>query len=265
MRYGFCTGFATEPLFTVDDSLEASVASWCYDFIEYPLMSITALSDEEFNGLVERKEQMHLACDCAANLFPGSVPVIGSAVSERNIRSYLDLALSRASILGISKLIFGSAGARKLGNFPRETADEQFQTCLAVLDEYCTQYRMSVLIEAIRVGEADYINTLEEASAAVRTAQKHGRKHIALMADLFHMLSNGEPVSSLEDHFDLLRHIHVCELNRQLPGAQFTNELDSALSLLKRLGYDGTVSYESVRPASDIEGRRTLELLKSRF
>lgn len=265
MRYGFCTGFATDPLFSVDTRLEAAAAAWGYDFIEYPLMCIATLSDGEFNALMERKERYRLSCDCAANLFPGSVPVIGPAVSERNIRSYLDLTLSRASILGVSKLIFGSAGARKRGDFPKETADRQFQDCLSLLEEYCRQYRMTVLIEAIRTGEADYINTLDEAAAVVRTAQKHGLKHIALMADLFHMQSNREPLSSLEEHFDLLRHIHVCETDRQLPGARFSDRLHDALSLLHSLGYNASVSYESVCPDSEKEGRRTLALLKDPF
>ena len=51
MRYGFCTGFATTPLFAIDNRLEAAVSSWGFDYIEYPLMSVAALSEKDFRLL----------------------------------------------------------------------------------------------------------------------------------------------------------------------------------------------------------------------
>ena len=90
MRYGFCTGFATTPLFTIDSSLEATVSSWGFDYIEYPLMSVAALTEKDFAMLRQRVTDAHLACDSMCNLFPASVPVIGNAVSEKQIRTYLD-------------------------------------------------------------------------------------------------------------------------------------------------------------------------------
>ena len=76
MRYGFCTGFATTPLFTIDSSLEAAVSSWGFDYIEYPLMSVAALTEKDFAMLRQRVADAHLACDSMCNLFPASVPVI---------------------------------------------------------------------------------------------------------------------------------------------------------------------------------------------
>ena len=95
MRYGFCTGFATDPLFSIDSSLEAAVSLWGFDYIEYPLMSIAALSEADFSNLRERLQRAHLACDCMCNLFPASVPVIGERVNEKQIREYLDTAFGQ--------------------------------------------------------------------------------------------------------------------------------------------------------------------------
>ena len=263
MRYGFCTGFATDPLFSINETLEAAVSAWGFDYIEYPLMSIAALPEAEFEALCTRVKNSGLSCDCMCNLFPASVPVIGNAVSEEKIRAYLEAALPRAKRLGVKKLIFGSAGARRLGDTPKALADRQFLSCLQLLDEYCKSYEMQVLIEAIRRGEADYINTLEEAAKAALTAAEHGCRSIALMADLFHMCSNSEALSVLGENIALIRHIHLCEAQRALPQQSLSSYLREACALLKKAGYAGTVSYESLMPASAAAGREACELLKN--
>ena len=245
MRYGFCTGFATDPLFSIDSSLEAAVSLWGFDYIEYPLMSIAALSEADFSNLRERLQRAHLACDCMCNLFPASVPVIGERVNEKQIREYLDTAFGRAAILGVKKLIFGSAGARKRGGLAKETADRQF------------------LASLLSVGEADYINTLSEGAEMVILAQKAGCTHIALMADLFHMNSNGEDCLDLKKYFPLIRHIHICETERKLPSQPVSDSLRQETELLQSLQYNLTASYESIMPVNDAQGKQALSLLKS--
>lgn len=254
MRVGFCTGFATEPLFAIDEAMEAEVAKWGFDYIEYPLMSIAALSEEEFSQLTERVKKNDLGCDCVCNLFPASVKVIGKEADEKMIRNYLERAFERAKRLGVKKIIFGSAGARKRGAEAKKEADRQFTACLKIIDEYCERYEMTVLIEAIRRGEADYINTLQEGAEAVLRAEEAGCKNIALMADLFHMQSNGEAVEDLERYISRIRHIHVCEQMRQLPEGQFSEYLRNAFEILQKNGYHMTVSYESVCPKNEEEG-----------
>lgn len=262
MRYGFCTGFATEPLFAIDETMEAEIAAWGYDFIEYPLMSIAALDETAFTALTERVRAAGLGCDCVCNLFPASVRVIGAGADEKVIRAYLDTAFERAKHLGVKKIIFGSAGARKRGETEKPEADRQFTACLKIIDEYCAGYGMTVLIEAIRRGEADYINTLQEGAEAVLRAEEAGCRNIALMADLFHMQSNGEDPADLEKYISRIRHIHVCEQMRQLPAEEFSEYMERAMEVLIKHRYDMTVSYESVRPKNRSEGEEACILLK---
>ena len=263
MRYGFCTGFATTPLFSIDSSLEAAVSSWGFDYIEYPLMSIAALSGDAFQQLRQRAAEAHLGCDSMCNLFPASVPVIGDAVSERQIRSYLDKAFERAAALGTEKIIFGSAGARKRSTLPKKEADRQFLACLHILEEYCSAYQITVLLEAIRYGEADYINTLAEGAEIASLAREEGCSHIGLMADLYHMNSNGEDFSDLNRFFPLIHHIHICERERKLPDDNFSVDMCKAITVLRDRGYLDTVSYESIMPENEVEGKRVYTLLKN--
>ena len=263
MRYGFCTGFASNPPFGIDATLEALVGAWGYDYIELPLMSIVALSEDEFTAMKQRIADAGLACDSACNLFPGSVPVIGENVSEKVIRDYLDVGFTRAKEMGVKKLIFGSAGARKLGSYDKEKADVQFLSCLGILEEYCTKYDMEVLIECIRRGEADYINTLAEGAAMAMKAQDAGYRHILLMADLFHMNCNGEPISDFEKYLPIVHHVHVCDVDREIPVGKFNDFLSDGVKIIKRYGYDRTVSYEAKRPADMEAGKAACALLKS--
>ena len=262
MKYGFCTGFATDPLFSVDSSLEAAVYSWGFDFIEYPLMTIVSLDESEFSSLMERRNRYHLESHCVCNFFPDSVPVIGPKRDETQIRNYLADAFERAKSLGVKKIIFGSAGARKLGDYKFREASEEFLQCLVMLDLFCEKYGMKVLIEAIRKGEADFINTLDEAAAYVTEAKKRGCRNVALMADLFHMFSNRESLNSLEQHLPMIEHIHVCEADRRLPDECFSDYFLEAFHILNRTGYSGSVSYESVCPDNIEQGIFCCSLLR---
>jgi len=263
MRYGCCTGFASEPPFGIDPSLEEMIGKAGFDFIEYPLMSVQDLSDEGYANLRRRRDRFSLACDCGCNLFPGSIPVVGEAYNEGKTHSYLDSAFRRAHELGTGKLIFGSAGARKRGKLFVSIADAYFQNILTVLEPYCARYGIDICIEPIRVGEADYINTLDQGAAQARIARLSGLEHVFLLADLFHMMCNNEPLDSLERNFDILRHIHVAEADRLLPDSGFSNYVGKALALLRKLGYRGTVSFEAKRPENVEHLARCLSLLKA--
>ncbi len=262
MRYGCCTGFASNPPFGIDPSLEEVVGGAGFDFIEYPLMSVYALSEEGYKDLRARRDRYNLACDCGCNLFPGSVPVVGEAYDEKKMRDYLEAAFKRAAELGTKKLIFGSAGARRKGDLLDSIADAYFQNCLEILEEYCAKYDIIVCIEPIRRGEADFINTLDEGARHARIARDKGLEHIYLLADLFHMMCNGEDVSCIEKHIDIIRHVHVAEADRALPGSDFSAYISSGLALLNKLGYQGTVSFEAKRPETIAQMVECRELLK---
>lgn len=247
MHYGFCTGFAADPLFSIDETHEALASSLGFTYIEYPLMTVTALNDDAFLALLERRDAAGLTSPAVCNLFPGSVRVIGEERDEGKIRAYLDKAFARAAALGAYKLIFGSAGARRLGAYPRDKADAEFMETLLLLNGYAVEHDSSVLIEAIHAPEADYITTLSEAAPFVLRAREKGLDRIALMADLCHMELSGEPLSVLETCFPYLQHVHVAAPDRS---PAVTDYAASALSLLASLGYNGDVSFESSRLAA---------------
>ena len=206
-----------------------------------------ACSEEQFDALCGRVERHALRCSSMCNLLPATVPVTGPQASGEQLREYLDLAFSRAARLDVKKLVFGSAGARRRGAQTREDG---------------VRYQIPVLIEAMRRGEADYINTLSEAAEMMARAREAGCSRIGLMADLYHMRSNGEPLSDLERYLPEIAHVHLCEENRGLPDRDFSPYLREAATILRAGGYDGTISYESGRPENNARGKTACDILK---
>ena len=104
MIYGFCTGFATEPLFRYDVPLMRSVLEAGYDYAELPLMCLQNLEESEIDSL-----SSWFSAPVMCNLFPGSVPLYDD---RKAIADYLSLMLPRASKLGVREVVFGSGKAR---------------------------------------------------------------------------------------------------------------------------------------------------------
>ena len=66
MRYGFCTGFATSPLFALSPELIRGIADSGYDYAELPLISLENLGDGDIELL-----SSWFSAPVMCNLFPG--------------------------------------------------------------------------------------------------------------------------------------------------------------------------------------------------
>ena len=53
MRYGYCTGFSTTPLFQLGTELLTLIRSTGFDYVEYPMMNFLNLSDGDFDKLID--------------------------------------------------------------------------------------------------------------------------------------------------------------------------------------------------------------------
>ena len=63
----------------------------------------------------------------------------------------------------------------------------------------------------------------------------------------------------------MLRHVHVCEMDRLIPEDGYSDHLQKCLDVLKKNGYDGTISFES-KAGSEPDGmKKALKQLKNHF
>ena len=260
MRYGFCTGFAASMTGDISYELLDKVKAAGYDFVEFPLMQTATLSESAFDELCRYMADAGLAADCSCNLLPPHLKVTRETMDVPAVSAYLETAFSRMERLGTKKNIFGSSGARNLApGTDEETGYRRLEVLLRDhLIPLLERYDMVLGVEPIGKGEANFINTLQDGMELVRRAA-HPR--VRLLADLTHMLYEGESEEELSRFSEDLVHIHVSEVDRALPYAGYTPRLSALLGRLRAIGYEGTISFES-GPASAEEVDAALRLLR---
>ena len=107
MRYGFCTGFASTPLWAIQGSMLARIRDAGFDYAELPAMSFADMDPCGFSSVLGAFDT-----PVACNLFPGRIPLVSWERDLCVICDYLDVVLSRAVSLGIGKIVFGSGASR---------------------------------------------------------------------------------------------------------------------------------------------------------
>jgi sugar phosphate isomerase/epimerase len=140
-------------------------------------------------------------------------------------------------------MVFGSPVQRgTTGGSTREQAMERFEQGLASVAGHAAERDVRILVEALPKAQCDVVNTLEESAAIVRRIASPG---IQTMFDTHNAVDEVEPHAVLvERYFDLIRHIHVNEIDGKHCGAGDYDFLP-LLRTLKRLNYQGWISLEA--------------------
>ncbi|MGI5173496.1 sugar phosphate isomerase/epimerase [Treponema sp. OMZ 840] len=259
MKYGFCTGFASSPLFSVEISMPVIVKEFGFDFIEFPVTGINALSEEKFSDVVALVRELGLESNIMCNFFPGNLNLFRD--NRDRIADYVKSALNRAKALGVSKIIFGSGAFR---NPPPELdtdcAVRRFVDFIkTVLCPLAHETDIRILLEPLNKSECALVNSLKEGSAVVNLVED---RQFGLMADLYHMMTENESIEDLKFLFPLVEHIHIANTARALPAESLDTYILRCLKLIAELGYDKTISLET---AALHGADKALGFLKSLF
>lgn len=167
-------------------------------------------------------------------------------------REALLRALSRviriAGSLGAIPLVFGSPGNRRRGGLSparaHDIASDFFRAAGAIAERHgCI---LCIEPNAVDYG-CDFINTLAEAAALVRSVDHPG---FALNVDAGVMRMEGDGVDMLREALPLARHFHISNPYLAPVGGQdeFHGEL---ASVLRECQYDGYVSIEMRKTGED--------------
>jgi D-psicose/D-tagatose/L-ribulose 3-epimerase len=140
-------------------------------------------------------------------------------------------------------MVFGSPKQRSsTGGLSAAEATRNFVEGLAGVAPHAAERGVAILMEALPHSQSDVVHTLAEAAAVVREIDSPG---VRTMFDCHNAEDETEPHDQLiEEYFDLIRHVHVNEMDGRHPG---TGDYDFAriFRALKRLHYDGWVSLEA--------------------
>lgn len=264
MRFGMCTDIATATRDRVEYALVERIKAAGFDFVEFPLMMIDSLSDEDFETLLSELKRLDLACDCSCNYFPGRIKVVGPTANKEEIDAYLDHAMGRAARMGVKKIVFGSNNSRNLpeGESIEQGYDELCRMIHESVIPCCKKYGIMIVMEPIRKQSANFVLTVKDGKYVV---DRVNAPEVKLLADLMHMNYNEEDPEDLNDVIDEVRHVHICERDRILPEHGYSEYLQHCLNVLKKHHYDLTITFEAKGGEGPESLAKALALLKKEF
>ncbi len=157
-----------------------------------------------------------------------------------HIRQLVDLC---ADLGPDGVMVFGSPKQRSTtGGATREQATRNFVDGLAGVAPHAAARGVTILVEALPANQADVILTLEEAAGIV---QEIASPAVRTMFDVHNAIDEVEPHAALIGrYFDLIRHIHVNELDGRHCGAG-DYDYKPVFEALRRRGYRGWISLEA--------------------
>jgi D-psicose/D-tagatose/L-ribulose 3-epimerase len=157
-----------------------------------------------------------------------------------HIRNLIDLC---ADLGPGGLMVFGSPAQRtSTGGLTREEATAHFVDGIASVAGHALERGVTILIEALPKAHSDVVQTLDEAAAIVKNI---GSPAVRTMFDVHNAIDEVEPHAILIDrHYDLIRHVHVNELDGKHCGAG-DYDFRPVLEMLRAKSYPGWVSLEA--------------------
>ena len=139
-------------------------------------------------------------------------------------------------------MVFGSPAQRSTtGGLSRAEATRHFVDGLASVAGRAAANGVTILVEALPRSSCDVVTTLAEAAAIVREIGSPG---IRTMFDTHNAIDEVEPHGALvEEYFDVIRHVHVNEMDGRHPGTG-SYDFKPVLEVLRRRAYHGWISLE---------------------
>src|SRR5688572_16785901 len=235
MQIGFCTDPATVASLPVRPDC---------DFIEGHVVNF--LTPEAPDSEFARRAAALRACGFpmpAANvLLPATLKCSGPGIDYARLERYGQTVFRRAKEIGMTLIVFGSAGARMVPEgFSVTKAFEQYVDLLRQFGPLAEKNGVTIVVEPLNRGECNLVNTVLEGAEAVQRANQPAVK---LLVDIFHMLRNGESPDDIVKVGPLIRHAHVAEnKDRAAPGTN-GDDFRPFLRALRRTGYNDRLALE---------------------
>lgn len=222
----------------------AALANAPIDYIEEHVQNFLAPEgdDAAFADRLRRAAQSARSVVAACCFLPASLKCVGPAVDMPHLLRWSDAAFGRARRAGIDTIVFGSGGARTAPEgFSATTAFEQYVAALIAMAPIAHRHGVTLVVEPLNRGECNVVNSVDEGGEAVRRC---GHPSVRLLADLYHMMKEGEGPDAIRRNGDLIRHTHVAERDRRTPPGIVGDDFRPYLRALREVGYDHRMSIE---------------------
>ncbi|MBC3189545.1 TIM barrel protein [Pseudonocardia sp. C8] len=189
------------------------------------------------------------------NFFAGDMPggdrgVVSWPGRATEFRDNVDVAVGLGERLGVH--VFNALYGNRLDNADPLRQDELATENLLVAAEAAERIGATVLVEPVSGGGRYPLRTADDAGAVLDDLACAGAGNVGLLADLYHLASNGDDVErAIARYRDRIAHVQIADTpGRGEPG---TGHLPLArwLEDLDRGGYQGFVGLEYKATAED--------------
>ncbi len=234
------------------------------DYVEFAVGSVTG-SEEDFEKLRADLEPHSLKAEAFNSFIPAKHRITGPDVRLNEVLEFCELALGRCMALGGSVVVLGSAGARKVPEgFDVAEAERQFVEFGRALGPIADAIGIDIAIEPLNKKEDNFCVSVAHGTKLV-DAISHPR--IQLLADLHHMVEEGESLLPVAAAGARLKHTHVADLGRVAPGYASGGEVnfEGFFRALKAANYDARCSFEGSFGDIEAQSKPVIRLMKQRW
>jgi sugar phosphate isomerase/epimerase len=198
--------------------------------------------EEKFEANLKEHKNAGLPVKACNGFLPGRLKAVGPDPKHDEILVYAETALKRAARAGVEVLVWGSGQSRRIPDgFSRAIAEEQFCRLAKKTAGLARQYGVTLCLEPLNSGETNFINTLAEGAAVLQAVNQPNFK---LLADIYHLLREGEAPSAIERNGKYLHHCHIAEKDQRTPPGVAGDDFRPFLKALRTVNYRGRISLE---------------------
>ena len=233
-----------------------NLAAYGYEGIEFGGNSLEERQDE----IVKATENHPVKASTICAGYPGCL--LDSDPEQRElaiagIRSLLKVGAAIGAVGLIMVPVFGAPRISDLSPY-KTTTELETELLVEILKDlggYAEEVGSIVLLEPLNRYETHFIRSLND---GVEICKRVGSPNVAIMADFFHMsLEERNIPESIEAAGEYIRHVHLADSTRELPGYGHTDFADG-FAALRRIGYQDYMALECRVP-----GPGEVELPKS--
>lgn len=208
-------------------------------------------SEDQFQRNLALVKTFRCKVISANSFYHSYIKLVGPDRNEAAILGYADTVFRRAHQAGLKIVVLGSGDARKIPDgYDRQLAREEFVDVVRKMAVIAKKYDITIAMENLNRGETNFGNSLAEVVGLVREVN-HPR--FRATADIYHMLREEEPPSSIALAGKYLVHCHIAEnKDRARPGKN-GEDFRPYFNAMRLIGYKGLIMMECgwTDPASE--------------
>ncbi len=234
MRYGMCGG--------VDHPQNIKIAKDAgFDYVECGFSGLSRVEDEIVAKYADALASADIRCEAANCFLPSEFAVIGNNYRAAQFIDFIEKGMEMGEKLGLKIVVFGSGRARRIpeGVSYAEGFRQLGDFLGSVVSPIAEKHGVTVVIEPLRKGESNFINTVKEGAML---AALSGKDNIAGLADLYHMLGVGDTNDDIIQLKGSIKHAHFSNpyprngLKRMFPKSLDEFDYRSFIDALEAIG-----------------------------